>query len=64
MDETARKQFEEQIEDLNAQIAAKTQQTRLKKLYHRYKGVRFIGLDKFHIIFIRFCQKEKKFLDD
>ena len=44
MDPKARQQFQEQIEDLNAQIASKAKQEKRKKLHMRYKGVKFVGL--------------------
>ena len=68
MDPTVRKQFEEQVEDLNAQVAAKTQQQKLKKIHQRYKGLKFIGMIHFllflslSIVFFLFQNGKRSFV--
>ena len=43
LDPSVRKQFEEQMDDLRAQVDSKAQKQKLKKIHNRYKGVKFIG---------------------
>lgn len=75
MDPSLRKQFEEQIEDLKAQIDAKAKQSKVTKLHKKYKGVKFIGfllvVTRFFIIYyfilkilFYLLKKEKKYYEN